>query len=735
MKTIYLISILFLFTLSACQRANNKNSEGLAALGVYGKIDTTQKKYVDAINNSLKTEQFFDTKEFRNYLNSYNANSTKLAASADPIDAFVGGLPTHYRRHFSMIHKSFSIQSATPLAPRVILYGPDAQVMMTFNAGKDENGKTMAGGDSIEVIEFDDSKKIWKFSEISFDENKKLHLEENPKKCVMCHTGTPKAIESRHAQFYMDDLKPIFPQYPFWPGFYGSVNDIVGFKGPGSKDTIMHNLKDTVDQIKDLTFDTTEELFRLRELLDKNPDYLKVVENELTVHQTYFQKLMDGIKTRDRYKHLLTVKDLYLDKGEKVPEALLTAPYRRSFAKTYGHYLLRPNFYLSSLMSFYHAQYIAERIETFPEYEKFKHSLLARKYNCGPITSGGLSLSDLDSTFDLVYPNIVDPTIRNKQYLLSYQFNIPRASLGGPAALPLHTWNLEGNEEIASYHYGNVFSDLNELVLWQLVHRAHPDVAISSGRSAAEGRHFELSNNFMKKMLEDHAQGYVARMSTANYKFANSAQSYYGQAKKLNAQPTASICASHLIPAAKKELAALASEKEKPHDRYTVDPRFVQEIPTEKNKYAVHLVRQSCEGCHTDYSVAPDKQIKPGFNVDWYSDTFHLDVHQHESREHDVSTASVSHADLFKNVMATSTLPVPFGNKMPFARRPFDGIGLECENLLLETAKTSSAPRKGKPFICDTKNPAEKDSLACKCHNIFRTREKIYRDYFPTDAK
>jgi len=737
MRPSKLLLLLAPLLFTACSSPNDNRSVsdqydgGATGVAIYGPIDDVKRKYVQAIDTGIKTEKLFDGEQLREGITKFNSGlAGELKSDADPIDAFVATLPSNYRRHFTLVHRSFSIQKASPMSPRVLMFGPNARVVMTFNAGVDVDGKAMDGGQTIEVMEYKTDQKIWSFSEITFDASKRITLHENPAKCAMCHSGTPKTVELGQAHFYQKNLKPIFPQYPFWPGFYGSVNDIVGWEGPGSRDSIMRNLKDTVQHIKSLTFDSTEELFRLRKLLDENPKYLKVVENELDVHQKYFHKFMSGMKSRDRYRHLLTLKDLYSSK-EKVPETLNSAPYRRTFDHEYGHYLQRPNFLLSSMLSFYHSEYVANEISKFPAYNQFKYSLLARKYNCGDVQAGNLSLKDLDSSFDLVYPNIVKPANRDRQYLLAYQYNLVRAAQNGPPALPLHAWNLESNEDIASYHYGNVFADLNELVLWKLTSKAFPQIKLSSGRSAAQDRHFELpGSTFLKEMLEVQALGVVSKFTQQQMNFATSPQSYYGQAAKLQAQPVSNLCASVYVPAAKQELMELSKLQTLPHDIFSLSPKLIPEKEVIGNfEPSTMMARQSCEACHSDVSVAPADQIKTGFNVDWYSDSYPMDLRRLLAPA--LGAAEQSHAAVIHQAISSENLPVPFGNQMPFGRKPLDPLSLECEKMIVDNSFRSEVPLKSKPFQCQAQVP---DSMACRCQKIMELKSKVYRELYPKTA-
>ncbi len=736
---ILFFSLLAIFASDQNEKGDVVNQYDLSSTALpYGVLEPIKLKFAQYVQIQDAGKKVLNHQNLESFVSLYNQGVAKANLQEyDAMDYFISILPESYRRHFTLVHRSYSIQESSPLSPRVIMYGNDAQVMMTFNAGKDVNHKSMQGGDSIEVIAWNPEKKTWDFSELKFGENKQITHRKNPTSCVMCHAGTPKPVDISQAAKYQNFLKPIFPQYPFWPGFYGSVNDIVGIDDADSKDTIMRNFKATMDQIKGLTFAGTEELFQLNQALSKNPRYQAVVQNEFDVHQKYFKTFMDSMKSRNRYRHLVTLKDMYFSEGKSVPEVLKSAPYRRTFDKDYGHYILRPNFYLSSLLTFYQSQVIAEQIKKTSFYDQIKYSFLARKYNCAVPKNSEISMSDLDPSFDLIYPNVSSQESRDKQFLLAYQFNVVK---NPEKALPLQSWNLELNENIASYHYGNVFADMNEIVLWQLVTEAFPDVKLTSGRSAAEERHFKMSNSdyFEKKLFA--GKGFVARMTSAQQAFATSQQPYYGMSSvfKVQAQPVASICDSVLVPAAKVEMAALAKAKKSkqlPHDIFTLDKRFYEnEILADQPKLGLNLVRQACESCHND-------QIKPVLNVNWFSDSYHRDLHAQKYFKYKSgipeSSASNPTSDTelkaaFEYVMSKDRMPVPFDSGMPFGRRLFDDLSQQCELLIINNRyKQPQKMSFGEIFNCSKNDPKlDPKSLGCRCKKLNALKEELYKAFY-----
>lgn len=701
---------------------------------VHGRISNLKTRFIDDVNKFSKDE--FDLNLALESFNSEKALG--LTAEDDWIDKFIESLPKNYRRHYTFVHRSYSIQKGTPTSPRVILFGPRAKTMMTFNGGTDLDSKKMQGGDNIEVIKWNPDKKVWDFSELGFKDSKIEELK-NPAKCVMCHSGTPKAIKIEHASAYLDQLKPIFPQYPLWPGFYGGLNDIVGIEG--TSDGVGVNWPETIGHVNEFTFGDHEELFRLRKLLDENPLYQEVVRNEISVHKTHFKSFSDSMKERKRYKHLVSLKELYTDVGESVPEFLKSAPYRRNFHREYGHYILRPNFYLTSIMTFYHAENVAKEILNFPEFDKFKYSLLASKYNCDKNSSvnvSGLTYKDLEQTFELVYPNIRNQETMDRQYLLAYQYNLVNEANGGLAHLPLHAWNLEGNEDIASYHYGNVFADLNELVLWDLARAVFPsEITNRDDREGAEQRHYLFNGSDYFKNYLNEAGGQRSGFSSSQQKFVEKTQNYYGYSSpKLKGLPVSKHCSLFLERSRSElvELAKLKTEGKLPHQVYVLDedlinlPKWDESVPV-----AINAVRQGCESCHND----PEERIPPRMNTDWMSPDYHRELFKEYSGAGSVGSTGKRQElmDYLESVLSEEALPVPFGNSMPYGRRKMDPFSAQCELMISRNnyRYLSENPNAGealmfKAFECDLEN--DPDSINCRCRSLYIRKNNLYKRFY-----
>jgi cytochrome c551/c552 len=114
-------------------------------------------------------------------------------------------LPLEYRKNYTLMYESRSLDKdlITGEQPRTIIFGDDAKLVLAF---------ADAPSNKIEVMQFDDNNKDFKFREIIFD-GKKNPLnpppEINPQKCLECHGNPPR---------------PNWEPYNIWPGAYGSID-------------------------------------------------------------------------------------------------------------------------------------------------------------------------------------------------------------------------------------------------------------------------------------------------------------------------------------------------------------------------------------------------------------------------------------------------------------------------------------------------------------------------------
>jgi hypothetical protein len=123
------------------------------------------------------------------------------------LQALLTSLPESYRSRFTLIKTSKSLQQASPLQPRAIIFGLDAKLIMTFNGDASQSGF-----DDLEVMQFRDETNSFELHRISFP-SRRNGLSQvkisgtNPEVCLGCHGTEPV---------------PIWGEYDEWDGAYGN---------------------------------------------------------------------------------------------------------------------------------------------------------------------------------------------------------------------------------------------------------------------------------------------------------------------------------------------------------------------------------------------------------------------------------------------------------------------------------------------------------------------------------
>jgi hypothetical protein len=122
------------------------------------------------------------------------------------VEELLAALPAAQRNRYALVFESRSLQGASAENPRVILYGPDARFIVTFNGSPGQRGFRV-----VETMEFDEDSKQFRLRELLFPEaaagpDRVVVSELNPERCARCH-GAP--------------ARPVWDTFPLWPGAYG----------------------------------------------------------------------------------------------------------------------------------------------------------------------------------------------------------------------------------------------------------------------------------------------------------------------------------------------------------------------------------------------------------------------------------------------------------------------------------------------------------------------------------
>ena len=121
------------------------------------------------------------------------------------VEGLIAALPEDLRAHYTLVFSSRSLQEASFAAPRVILFGGDARLIVSFNGDASQRGYSQ-----LETLEFDPTQSRFILREISFHGGEGVigatFSSPNPPRCVACHDRP---------------VRPIWDEPPTWPGVYG----------------------------------------------------------------------------------------------------------------------------------------------------------------------------------------------------------------------------------------------------------------------------------------------------------------------------------------------------------------------------------------------------------------------------------------------------------------------------------------------------------------------------------
>jgi hypothetical protein len=120
------------------------------------------------------------------------------------VEGLIALLPVSMRSHYVLLFASRSLQAASFENPRAILYGKDAQFIVTFNGHPQQRGFN-----AVEVAEFKPLTQSFELREIRFSADPNAPVEysaPDPPQCLSCHGAA---------------VRTLWDSAPLWPGAYG----------------------------------------------------------------------------------------------------------------------------------------------------------------------------------------------------------------------------------------------------------------------------------------------------------------------------------------------------------------------------------------------------------------------------------------------------------------------------------------------------------------------------------
>lgn len=211
----------------------------------------------------------------------------------------------HYPEQFSyytLMKASRSLQPASWLDPRALVYGPEASFAFTFTGYHE----------GLEMYQAREGLKAYDFFEMTHDPEGGATIQKNPNRCYGCH-------EAR--------LRPIWDEYDKWKGAYGEDDDVI------------------------IDFDSQ------KYPTSATPEY----ESYMREHFTHFMEYRARAKSHPRYRYL-TVLASPPEFTRDYPEfEFKVAPYAPS--SRYFNYDYRPNLRLTGLLAEQNAKRVTHLLQ------------------------------------------------------------------------------------------------------------------------------------------------------------------------------------------------------------------------------------------------------------------------------------------------------------------------------------------------------------------------------------
>lgn len=144
---------------------------------------------------------------------SYETFQKKIQDSkAQTLEHALELVPSAFFQNYVLMYRSRSLQDASYLMPRAIVFGRSSKFIMAFNGHEKQKGYN-----NLEIIQYREKTQRWEFREVTFFADKPpLFSEANPAKCLECHQSPQRSNV---------DPRPNWEPYNFWPGTYASVDE------------------------------------------------------------------------------------------------------------------------------------------------------------------------------------------------------------------------------------------------------------------------------------------------------------------------------------------------------------------------------------------------------------------------------------------------------------------------------------------------------------------------------
>lgn len=148
---------------------------------------------------------------------------SKNPASVEETLKLIQSRKPKYLTQTVFAYDSRSLQSSSYSNPRAIVFGGNAETILAFNGQQDQTGY-----ERLEVACFNRSENSFEFHDVAFPKEAKSaevlsDLTDTEKSQNFVRTNGRAGRDCR--QCHQSPSRPNWDAYPFWPGFYGAVDD------------------------------------------------------------------------------------------------------------------------------------------------------------------------------------------------------------------------------------------------------------------------------------------------------------------------------------------------------------------------------------------------------------------------------------------------------------------------------------------------------------------------------
>jgi hypothetical protein len=168
----------------------------------------------------------FSFKDLKEIVETVVTDAKKRGAQPR-VEDVLAKLPVEVRERSILVYESRSSGVRDAKFPRIILFSKFARLMMAVEGRED-----MKKGKFIEVIEFNDSKKTFEFSEIDFTGPQVVIRDQEAGQSIrrgeIVHEPRPQNCTTCHRK----NSRPNWEGYPDWPGAFGGHAGRTNFGSP-----------------------------------------------------------------------------------------------------------------------------------------------------------------------------------------------------------------------------------------------------------------------------------------------------------------------------------------------------------------------------------------------------------------------------------------------------------------------------------------------------------------------